>query len=202
MEAVLRWAKALHAQDVPTMYALDKSRENLAKIIGNPTKKVVGSEGNIFYINDIAHAIAKVSLAHSNNEVGHLLTIRKDYANPLTRFAMKDFPESGEGGMSEVHHGRKMLLESPQGIATPAVRVRGRIFFVDELLRCVGGMYFIPERFFSQKHPRTKQSSNPAGGVEKTKLMALGRVARKAEVSWFSLKDENIRRLTICAEWV
>ena len=62
MDAVLRWAKALHAQDVPTKYALDKAQQDLAKRIGNPTERVTGTYGNIFYINNIAHTIAKVSI--------------------------------------------------------------------------------------------------------------------------------------------
>ncbi len=65
VEAILRWAKALKAEDVPTKYALDKSQRDLAKLIGNPTKKVTGRSGNIFYINDIAHALAKVSVCGS-----------------------------------------------------------------------------------------------------------------------------------------
>ncbi|KAI0091388.1 hypothetical protein BDY19DRAFT_860646, partial [Irpex rosettiformis] len=130
IDAILRWAKALKAQDVPTKYAIDKSQADLARIVGNPTKKVTGSGGNVFYINDIAHAIAK------------------DYANPLTRFAMSDFPENGGSKLSQAFHGQKMLLDSPQGIATPCVRVRGQIYFVNELLRCANGTFFIPERFY------------------------------------------------------
>ncbi|KAI0683828.1 hypothetical protein BC835DRAFT_1217128, partial [Cytidiella melzeri] len=130
ISAMLRWAKALHARDVPTLYAIKKMRQDLRRLVGDPTKKVVSPSGNIFYINDIGAAVAK------------------DYANPLTRFAMSDFPEDRGGHMSEAQHGFKMLRDGPEGIVTPAVRVEGKIFFTQELLQRSDASYFIPERFF------------------------------------------------------
>jgi hypothetical protein len=59
--AVLAWAKALSAQDVPSLYAIKKSQETLRRLVGDPTHQVTGANGNIFYINNIAHAIAKVN---------------------------------------------------------------------------------------------------------------------------------------------
>jgi len=69
----------------------------------------------------------------------------KDYANPLTRFAMQDYPEDGGRGMSQVFNGEKMLFELP---SPPAAKVDGEIYFVNELLQDSSGDYFIPERFF------------------------------------------------------
>ncbi|KAI0692036.1 hypothetical protein BC835DRAFT_1416789 [Cytidiella melzeri] len=66
ISAMLKWAKALHARDIPTLYAIKKMRQDLRCLVGDPTKKVVSPSGNIFYINDIGAAVAK------------------DYANPLT----------------------------------------------------------------------------------------------------------------------
>ncbi|KAI0686507.1 hypothetical protein BC835DRAFT_1287910, partial [Cytidiella melzeri] len=96
----------------------------------NPTKKVVSPGGTILYINDVGHAIAK------------------DYPNPLTRFAMSDYPEDQGCCMSEARHGFKMLCNAPQGIATPAIRAQRKIYFAEELLEQSDGTYFIPERFF------------------------------------------------------
>lgn len=42
------------------MYALDKNEERLKALIGDPTEKVVSSSGAVFYLNDVAQAIAKV----------------------------------------------------------------------------------------------------------------------------------------------
>ncbi|KIJ13255.1 hypothetical protein PAXINDRAFT_81387 [Paxillus involutus ATCC 200175] len=126
--AILNWAKELGALDVPTLYLFQKVTDSICEAVGNPSRKVTSSSGNVFYINDIANVIAK------------------DYGNPLTRLAMQDYPEDKGKGMSQVFHGRKMLLDLP---SPPAVRIHGRIFFVNELLQDTSGDYFIPERFFS-----------------------------------------------------
>jgi hypothetical protein len=69
----------------------------------------------------------------------------KDYANPLTRFTMQDYPEDGGRGMSQVFNGEKMLFKLP---SPPAAKVDGEIYFVNELLQDSSGDYFIPEHFF------------------------------------------------------
>lgn len=61
MRAVLDWAKELGARDVPSLYALKQHHKYLQDVVGDPTRKVVSPFGNIFYVNDIANAIAKVS---------------------------------------------------------------------------------------------------------------------------------------------
>ncbi|KAI0752256.1 hypothetical protein BC629DRAFT_1297219, partial [Irpex lacteus] len=156
VDALLRWAKALKAEDVPSKYVLEKSQRELAKIIGSPTKKVTGRGGNIFYINDIAHAIAK------------------DYSNPITRFAMSDFPELDGKGASQAFHAHKMLLDSPQGIATPCAKVRGQVYFVNELLQCLDGSFFIPERFYMGVPPKSPQARTTQREKPEKELLALG----------------------------
>ena len=37
----------------------------------------------------------------------------QDYANPITRHAMQDYPEDGGTGMMQVFNGTKMLLDIP-----------------------------------------------------------------------------------------
>ena len=71
----------------------------------------------------------------------------QDYANPITRFAIWDYPIDGKGGTSQVFHGSKML-DISSALVVPTVCVNDHIFFVDELLQTQDGTYFIPERFF------------------------------------------------------
>ncbi|KAG2339510.1 hypothetical protein BDR05DRAFT_1003322 [Suillus weaverae] len=101
-KAALSWAKELGACDVPSLWSVKQSNNRISELVRNPMRKVTSASSNIFYINDIGHAIAK------------------DYANPLTRFSMLDYPEDGGAGMSQVCNGQKMLLEMP---SPPAARV-------------------------------------------------------------------------------
>ena len=59
--AVLDWAKELGARNVPSLYSLQRCDEEVKKMVGDPTDKVISPLSNIFYINDIAKAIAKAS---------------------------------------------------------------------------------------------------------------------------------------------
>ncbi|KAG2155021.1 uncharacterized protein EDB93DRAFT_1247977 [Suillus bovinus] len=72
-----------------------KCQKFVEDLLGQPTEKVTARSGNTFYINNIAKAISH------------------DYGNPLTCFAMQDYPEDGRKGMSQVFHGKKMLLDLP-----------------------------------------------------------------------------------------
>ncbi|KAI6006654.1 hypothetical protein F5J12DRAFT_939383 [Pisolithus orientalis] len=58
-KAILNWAKELSAHDVLSLYALKQCHEQVKKIVGDLTKKVVSPFGNVFYINDVAKAIVK-----------------------------------------------------------------------------------------------------------------------------------------------
>jgi hypothetical protein len=64
---------------------------------------------------------------------------------------MQDYPEDGQGRMSQVHHGFKMLEGLPDHLAPPCVHVEHNIFFVDELLQQASKQYFIPKKFFQAK---------------------------------------------------
>lgn len=105
----------------------------------------------------------------------------KDYANPLTRFAMRDYPQDGGAGMSQVHHGSKMLLDLPSEMASPAVRVDGHIYFTNELLQCKDHSLFIPERFF---YDTPKVRANEDG---EDVLLSLGRKVYMSDVSYSDL---------------
>jgi hypothetical protein len=66
-KAVLSWAKELGACDVPLLYALNQVQESVQTLVGNPTEKITSRLGNIFYLNDVGKAIAKVcGISHIN----------------------------------------------------------------------------------------------------------------------------------------
>ncbi|KAG1812689.1 hypothetical protein EV424DRAFT_1289956, partial [Suillus variegatus] len=127
-KAVLTWAKKLCAHNVLSLRSVKQSNDHICELVRNLICKVTSASGNNFYINDIGHAIAK------------------DYANPLTRFSMLDYPEDGGARMLQVCHGQKMLLEMP---SPPAACVGGKIYFINKLLQEHSGAYFVPERFFN-----------------------------------------------------
>ena len=58
---VLDWAKALGAPDVPSMYAVKKTRERIMNLLGSPMEKITTASGNVFYLNAISKAIAMVN---------------------------------------------------------------------------------------------------------------------------------------------
>lgn len=94
---------------------------------------------------------------------------------------MQDYPEDGGSGMKQVFNGAKMLLDIPSEIVSPTVRIHGKISFVDELLQCSSGAYFIPEQFFY-----AKSESSPGATTEplqNDELFALGREVSLTEVS-------------------
>jgi hypothetical protein len=59
-KAILSWAKELGALDVPLLYALNRFQETVKTLVVNPIEKVTAHSGNIFYLNDVGQAVAKV----------------------------------------------------------------------------------------------------------------------------------------------
>ncbi|KIO17254.1 hypothetical protein M407DRAFT_33083 [Tulasnella calospora MUT 4182] len=129
-KAVLTWARELGAKEVPTLRALKKAQDAVLSDIGSPTRQCVSTNGNVFYVNDVAKAIAM------------------DYANPMTRPKMEDYPILHGSSMSQVWNGRKMLLDLPPHFVTPTARNAGKIYWINELAQLVDNSYFIPSRFF------------------------------------------------------
>ncbi|KAI9567247.1 hypothetical protein HD554DRAFT_2173583 [Boletus coccyginus] len=126
---------------------------------------VTTASGSVFYLNAINKAIAM------------------DFANPLTRFAMQKYPENGQGRMSQVHHGSKMLEDLPDGLAPPCVHVDCAIYFVNELLRQLTGQYFISKKFFQTR------MSMEGGSMEPT-VFVLGYKAYKT-AEGFAINPER-----------
>jgi hypothetical protein len=108
----------------------------------------------------------------------------QDFSNPITRFCMNDYPEDGGDGMTQVFNGEKMLIDLPPEMASPTVRVNGRIFFVNELLQRSSGAYFIPERFFYRKS--IPQPDSTANTPDSRELYALGVDVFDSDVRFFS----------------
>jgi hypothetical protein len=96
---------------------------------------------------------------------------------------MQDYPEDGGGGMSQVFHGEKMLLDLPAETASPCVRVNNQIFFVNELLQRSSGAYFIPERFFYRKREDSRSEGIAADPFFAKELYALGHDVEESSVS-------------------
>jgi hypothetical protein len=92
---------------------------------------------------------------------------------------MQDYPEDGGSGMKQTFNGAKMLLDIPSEIVSPTVRIHGQIFFVDELLQCSSGTYFIPERFFYAKSEASEHDTTEP----LRELFALGYDVSLTEVS-------------------
>ncbi|KAH7885947.1 hypothetical protein F5I97DRAFT_2024174 [Phlebopus sp. FC_14] len=129
MLAVLQTSKKCNpglegACDVPSLYSLQKVIKSICDTVGNPSEKTTSRSGNVFYINNIGKAIAK------------------DYANPLTCFAIQDYPKDKGSGILEVFYGKKILLDLP---SPPTARIHGKVYFVNEILQEISGEYFFPE---------------------------------------------------------
>ncbi|KAM6489231.1 hypothetical protein JOM56_015401, partial [Amanita muscaria] len=129
-KALLSWAKRLGAKGVPSLKQLEKVQILVRDLVGDPTEQVTAHSGNIFHINDIGAAITK------------------DFSNPITRFAMHEYPEDTGDCVAEVFNAKKMLFALPPDIRPPAVKVDSKIFFIDELMQLSMGEYFIPTRYF------------------------------------------------------
>ncbi|KAG2115374.1 uncharacterized protein F5147DRAFT_569473 [Suillus discolor] len=174
-KAALTWAKELGARNVPSLRSIKQSNDCICELVGNPIRKVTSASGNIFYINDIRHAIAK------------------DYANPLTHFSMLDYPEDGGAGMSQVCHGQKMLLEMP---SPPAARVGGKIYFTNELLQECSGAYFVPERFFNASYGSSNQRDSQDLRQEK-ELYAMGHAVQYTDAGFIVNDKQEVMPVSI-----
>lgn len=67
-KAILNWARDLGAQNVPSLGSMKKCHTYLDNLVGNPTQQVTSHAGDVFYINNIAEAIAKVHLTRFSHE--------------------------------------------------------------------------------------------------------------------------------------
>jgi hypothetical protein len=126
--------------------------------------------------------------------------------NPITWFAIWDYPIDGEGGTSQVFYRSKMLVDMLANLMVPTVCVNDRIFFVDELLQTSDGTYFIPHCFFYQLPKGMKNSGVPiatgltesgdssqvAYGPSVRDLWSLGYKVVRTEVCSITSHDDTI----------
>jgi hypothetical protein len=189
-KAILNWAKELGAQDVPSFDAVKKVQKHINHLIGDPTEKVTAHLGDIFYINNVAELIARVCLLCYLG-VYDTDVISQDYVNPLTRFAIQNYPEDGGDRMLQVFNGTKMLLDLP---SLPAVRIDGTIYFINELLQESSKGYFILECFFLGLCPPTDEVKPGAQSNVKIQY-ALGRAVQWTNVCYLKLD------LQLCADY-
>ena len=118
-------------------------------MLGDPTTCVASHLGNVFYINDVGSAIAKVHICICICIcISFSDSLLQDFSSPIFRFVMQEYPEDAGRSMSQVFHGEKILYDMLSDIRPPAVKVNECIYFLDEVLQCLDGQYFIPEHFF------------------------------------------------------
>ena len=98
---------------------------------------------------------------------------------------MQEYPEDTGRSMSQVFHGEKMLHELPSDIRPPAVKVNNKIYFLNEVLQCLDGQYFIPERFFYSM----QQHANDGASCE---LFAQGHAVCLVDVRSSSITQHHI----------
>lgn len=72
----------------------------------------------------------------------------QDFANPLVRPHMNFLPHDDGKRMSQAWHGHKMIHDIPDRFLTPCVRLNGRVFYVNELVRRQND-WFIPLRWIT-----------------------------------------------------
>ncbi|KAF8170969.1 hypothetical protein K438DRAFT_1982253 [Mycena galopus ATCC 62051] len=130
-KAVLSWAKDLGAS-VPSYHKFRQIQDSLLATVGDPTKRQQSGRGNVWYLNQISDSI------------------QKDMSNPFTRSGMTLYPEDAGNKLQEVWHGDKMLREIPDHLLSPTIRHNGSIYYVDELVQCKDGSWFLPKRWLTK----------------------------------------------------
>ncbi|GAB1523427.1 hypothetical protein RhiTH_006575 [Rhizoctonia solani] len=127
--AVLDWAKELGAENVPSMYALQKCDQKLANLMGDMTQRFTTQKGDIYYVNDIG------------------TMLKQDFSNMNLRKNMEFYPRELDGSVSEIWHGEKMLKGDNQEQLTPMMSYSGQSYFVNEISCLADGSYFIADMF-------------------------------------------------------
>ena len=60
------------------------------------------------------------------------------------------YPEDGGSKLGEVWHGDKMLRDIPDHLLSPTIRHNGNIYYVNELVKCSDGSWFLPKRWMTR----------------------------------------------------
>ncbi|KAJ7798132.1 hypothetical protein B0H14DRAFT_3546008 [Mycena olivaceomarginata] len=129
-KSVLSWAKELGAQ-VPSYNGFRQTQDALLTEVGNPTKRQQSGRGNVWYLNEIGDSI------------------KKDMSNPFTRSGMALYPDDAGNKLEEVWNGDKMLRDVPDHLLSPTIRHNSVIYYVNELVQCSDGSWFLPKRWLT-----------------------------------------------------
>ncbi|KAF8750716.1 hypothetical protein RHS01_08918 [Rhizoctonia solani] len=105
-----RLAKELGAENVPSMYALQKCDQKLANLMGDMTQRFTTQKGDIYYVNDIG------------------TMLKQDFSNMNLRKNMEFYPRELDGSVSEIWHGEKMLKGDNQEQLTPMTSYSGQSY--------------------------------------------------------------------------
>ncbi|KAJ7315199.1 hypothetical protein DFH08DRAFT_820801 [Mycena albidolilacea] len=130
-KSVLSWAKELGAQ-VPSYNGFRQTQDALLTEVGNPTKRQQSGRGNVWYLNEISDSI------------------KKDMSNPFTRSGMALYPDDAGNKLEEVWNGDKMLRDVPDHLLSPTIRHNSVIYYVNELVQCSDGSWFLPKRWLTR----------------------------------------------------
>ncbi|KAF7333096.1 Carbamoyl-phosphate synthase large chain [Mycena venus] len=139
-QAVLSWARDLGA-DVPSYNKYRKTQDVIMEEVGDPTTRHQSSRGNVWYLNEIGDSI------------------KKDVSNPFTRANMSFYPEDAGNKLGEVWHSDKMLRDIPDHLLSPNVRHKGKIYYVNELVQCNDGHWFLPKRWVTRNNGKVMLAS-------------------------------------------
>ncbi|KAJ7674194.1 hypothetical protein B0H17DRAFT_946770, partial [Mycena rosella] len=139
-QAVLSWARDLGA-NVPSYNKFRKTQDTLLEETGDPTLQQESSRGNVWYLNEISDSL------------------KKDILNPYTRANMSLYPEDAGNKLGEVWHGDKLLHDIPDHLLSPNIRHNGTIYYVNELVQCTQGRWFLPKRWVTRGNGKVMLAS-------------------------------------------
>ncbi|KAJ6614498.1 hypothetical protein B0H10DRAFT_1803312 [Mycena sp. CBHHK59/15] len=139
-QAVLSWARDLGA-DVPSYTKFRKTQDIILEEVGDPTTRQESSRGNVWYLNEIGDSI------------------KKDISNPFTRANMSFYPEDAGKKLGEVWHGDKMMRDIPDHLLSPNIRHNGKMYYVNELVQCTDGNWFLPKRWVTRNNSKVMLAS-------------------------------------------
>ncbi|KAJ7755636.1 hypothetical protein DFH07DRAFT_773318 [Mycena maculata] len=130
-KAVLSWPKDLGAT-VPSYRKFHQIQDSLLAEVGDPIRRQQLGRGNVWYLNEIGDSI------------------KKDMSKPFTRSGMTLYLEDAGDKLGEVWHGDKMLRDIPDHLLSPTIRHKGVIYYVNELVKCLDGSWFLPKRWLTR----------------------------------------------------
>ncbi|KAJ2989835.1 hypothetical protein NUW54_g8659 [Trametes sanguinea] len=117
-------------KDVPSFDRFRKTQREVQRNCGPTTIQCKSPKGNVFYINDPRHIIAK------------------DWANPMVRPELRVYPEiPADGVIREIWHAEKWHKGMPLSSLSPMYDADDKHFYVNEWAQLADGRYILPQRW-------------------------------------------------------